>query len=361
MVANERFLKGIDTTKNHEHKPIESIRDYQRYRMYVVQNGTGVQRELVFGEVSWGDNIESLGLELNVSLPRNVKDRHLAPYDIVNVGDGIIFKNLENIIFEGMVETVGLNEGSKDLTCYDYGYLLGKTAILKQFNDVKGHKAIESICNQRGIPVGRITPMNVSITEIYNNKTVSDIFKEIIQKENENTGKRIVMEMRGSRLYVEDMNTQVVELSHKPAANLSPFNPAELPGDISKSATIDNMKNYVQIVYQETENDVTTARTVATASNENSINKYGRRVYVESISEDDINNAQTIANNRLRELEKMEINLTIEMLGDDRLRSGRVIEVENKEYNLRGRYTVLNCEQTYANNNRRMTLELEGV
>lgn len=361
MVGGESFLKGLDLSKNHEHRPIESIRDYQRYKMFVIENGTNKQRELVFGEVTWGDNIESLGMEMSFSLPRNIDDRHLAPYDVVNVGDGIIFKSLDETIFEGMVETVDLERYSKGITCYDYGYLLGKSAILKQFNDVSGHTAIQSICSDRGIPVGNITPMSVKVNEIYNNTSISDIFKDIIEKENKNTGKRVVMEMRRGQLYIEDMNTNIVKLSHKPAANIASFNPAGLPGSITKSATLDNMKNHVEVVYQESEGDVTTVRTVATSSNDASIKKYGKRTHIESVNEDEISKAQSIANNKLRELQGMEIKITVEMLGDDRLRSGRIIEVDNKTYNLKGRYKVINCEQQYSNRTRKMTLELEGV
>lgn len=361
MVGNKSFLKGLDLSENHEHRPIDSIRDYQSYRMYTIKNGTNDYKELVFGDVTWGDNIESLGVELNFSLPRNKDDRHLAPYDVVNVGDGIVFKGLEDVIFEGMVESVDLERYSKRITCYDYGYLLNKTAILKQFNKTKGHAAIQSICDTQGIPVGTITPMTVEITEIYNNASVSDIMKDIIERENKLTGKRITMEMRRGKLYIENMNNNVVQLSYRPAANVAAFNPATVPGEITKSATLDNMKNHIEVIYQETEGDSTKVRVVATASNNNSIKKYGKRVHIESVSEDEIGQAQTIANNKLRELQGMEINITVEMLGDDRLRSGRVIEVNNATYNLSGKYKVVNCEQQYSNRTRRMTLELEGV
>lgn len=360
-MVGSSYLKGLDLSKNHEHKPISSIRDYQAYKMYTIKNGTSETKELVFGEVSWGDNIESLGLEFNFSLPRNKSDRHLAPYDVVNVGDGIVFKNLEDVIFEGMVEKVELERYAKNITCYDYGYLLSKTAILKQFNEVCGHSAIQSICSDIGIPVGDIIPMGTKITEIYNNMSVSDIFKSIIEEENKNTGKTIVMEMRNGKLYVEDMNTNVIKLLHKPAANIGGFNPSEFPGEITKSATIDNMRNHVQVVYQETEGDITTSRVVASASNEGSISKFGKRTHIESINEDEMPEAQTIANNKLRELQGMEINVTVEMLGDDRLRSGRVIEVNNGIYNLEGKYKVINCEQKYSNSTRKMVLDLEGV
>lgn len=361
MVGKRKLLEDLNLSKNHQHKPIESIRDYQEYKMFTIKNGTNEQRELVFGEVTWGDNIESLGMEMSFSLPRNIDDRFLAYYDVVNVGDGIVFKNLEGVIFEGMVESVELERYGKNIVCYDYGYLLSKTDILKQFNKTSGHSAIQSICSDIGMPVGNIEPMSVQVTEIYNNTTVSDIFKKIIEDENKQTGKRLVMEMRGGKLYIEDMNTNVLQLSHKPAANIAAFNPTEVPGEITKSATLGNMRNHVEVVYQQTEKDVTTVRVVATASNSASIQKYGKRVHVETIDEDELDNAQTIANNQLRELQGMEIEITVELLGDDNIRSGRVISVENPTYNLSGQYKVINCEQTYSNHIRKMKLDLEGV
>lgn len=361
MVVRAQMRDGLDLSPNHKHRPITSIKDYKRYKMYIIKNGEKKPKEIVFGDVSWRSNIESLGVELSVSIPRNVDDRHLSSYDIIEIGDGVIFKNLNEVIFEGMVEDIDTKRYQKDIVCYDFGHLLGKTTILKQFNKIKGHSAIQSICREQNIPVGKVETMGVNITEIYKNQSISDIFKDIIEKENTNTGKRITMEIRKGKLYVESVNTREVKLKHRPAANIGAFDPTTVPGDITRDDTIGDMRNHVKVVYEKTEDKNTTARVVAQAKDSASIKKYGSRVHIESVNEDELGDAQKIANSKLRELQGIKTSATVELLGDDSLRSGRVINIKNKTFNLSGKYLVLNCEQIYKNSNRRMRLEIEGV
>lgn len=360
MVAR-RDISSLNHSPNHQHKPITTIKNFKQYRMYLIKNGTTEPKELVFGNVTWGDNIESLGVELNVSIPRNVGDRFLRNYDVIEIGDGVLFKNLDGVVFQGMIENIDTQRFQKDITCYDLGHLLNKTSILKQFTNVKGHDAISSVCSEQGVPVGSIEPMGVDITKIYKNEVVSDIIKDIIDQENTNTGKRLRMEFREGKLYIENQDDKVIELSYKPAANISQFDPTTVPGEISRDDSITDMRNHVKVVYEQTGTKAANARIVAEAKDDESIKKYGRRVQLESVTKEELPNAQTIANNKLRELQNVITNVTIELLGDDKLRSGHVIELNNESYGLKGKYVVLNCEHIYENNNRKMRLEIEGV
>lgn len=361
MVTREQMRDGFQLDPNHAHKPIESIRDYKKYRMYVVKNGSNESKEIVFGETTWEDNIESLGLELNTDIPRNVDDRHFSPYDIIEIGDGIIFKNKEDVIFDGMVEDLNPGRYNKKIKCYDFGKLLGQTNITKQFNNVRGDTAINNICKEQNIPVRNVEVMETKITEIYNNQPISDIFKDIIEKENSKYNKSIFMEIRKGKLHVESMSIKITPLKHKPSSNVGAFDPSEVPGNINKSESLSSIKNHVKAIYSKTEDDNTTIEVVAEAKDDESINKYGRRTHNESITKEDLDEAQTIANNKLRELQGIKTSVTIELLGVDTLRSGRKINIKNKTYGLKGNYKVLNCQQTYINSSRKMLLDLEGM
>ena len=47
------------------------------------------------------------------------------------------------------------------------------------------------------------------------------------------------------------------------------------------------------------------------------------------------------------------------LLGDDAVRSGRILEFNEEE--ISGRYKVINCTHTYGNNNHYMDLTLEAM
>lgn len=351
------LVRDYNYSPNHQHRPIGSIRDYQKYHMYLIKEGKPKPLPLVFGEVTWTDNIDTLGMELNTSLPKNMDDRFLKIYNVAEVGDGIIFKNLEEVIFEGMIENIDEQRYSKVLVCYDFGNLLSKTAITKQLTKINGKSAIENICSEANIPIGNIDSMGVSITEIYKGKSISDIFKDIIDKEEQHSGSKYIMEMRKGKLHIEKQSNLVVDLLHKPSANVSNFDPTLIPGDISRSDSVTDMKNYVEVVQDEDKS----IKKLATAKDDENIRRYGQRKHIETVNKDEAKNAQKIANNKLRELNGIKTNLIVELLGDDRLRSGRVITLNNETFKLKGQYRVLNCTHILSNTNRTMTLDIEGV
>lgn len=350
-------IKDYNYDPNHQHKPIETIRDFKNYEMFLIQQGTTKPLPLVYGAVNWSDNRESLGMKLTTSLPRNFRDRFLRNYDVVEIGDTIIFKNKEHTIFTGMIEEITTDGNRKSVVCYDSGFLLNKTNIIKQFSKIKGHDAIKDLCKDNGIPVGKIANMGVLVTEIYKNTAISDIIKDIIKKEEDRTGDIMTMEITNNKLYIDFVKNMRVEMVYKPSANVSLFDPRKTIGEINRSDSIVDMKNEVIVVYEKDKK----SKTVATARDNDSIKKHGKRTHIETISEDDIKNAKTIANNKLRELNGIKTNLTVNLLGDDKIRAGRLVNLQNTNYGIKGDYIIENCEQKYENNNRFMVLDLEGV
>lgn len=354
---NRPKIRDYNYDPNHQHKPIETIRDFKNYEMFIIKKGTKKPLPIVYGAVNWTDNRESLGMKLTTSIPRNTKDRFFKYYDVVEIGDTIIFKNKNQVIFSGMIEEMTLNRYSKDIICYDSGFLLNKTNTLKQFSKIKGHDAIKKLCSDNGIPVGKVVNMGVSITEIYKNTAISDIIKDIMSKEENRTGNKMTMEIRSDKLYIDFVKNLKIEMIYKPAANVSLFDPRKTIGEINRNDSITDIKNEVKVVYEEKKK----TRIVATAKDNDSIKKYGRRTHIETITKDQLKQAKQIANNKLRELNGIKTNLTVELLGDDKVRAGRLVNLQNKTFKVKGDYIIDNCEQTYENNNRRMVLDLVGV
>ncbi len=68
-----------------------------------------------------------------------------------------------------------------------------------------------------------------------------------------------------------------------------------------------------------------------------------------------------IAQNKLKELNKVNEDISITVLGDDNVRAGRILEIDNDIFKLKGQYLVKDCTHMYQNRTHTMDLTLEKV
>lgn len=351
MPKNPNFLNK----SNDYQLPVIKYKPYKDYKIFLIKGKT--QKEIVFGDVTWRDNIETLGMEIGFDTPRNIDDRHMKRYDIAEVGDGILFKNKDVELFRGIITTIDFARYSKKITAHDYAYYLNKSKTLIQFNKMSGSAAIKKLCSANNVPVGKIDNMNVKITEIYNNQSVSDIIKDILSKQEDHDGGKYRMEMRGGKLYVFKATTLKIKPTFKPAKNISAFDPTKLPGDISKTRTMEGMLTKVLVTLEEEKK----TKTLATEVDNENLKKYGLFQEVVSVSKEESKNAKKIAKQKLDDHKGIQETISVTMFGDDKVRSGRTIVFSNETFGLKGDYLITDCEHEYKNNQRNMKLEIKKV
>ena len=344
-----------DYTPNYMHKPIDNIRKYRGYEMFIVRKDNIIP--IHYGDVSWEDSIDTLGMKLSFSTPRNIQDRHMKRYDILRIGDKVMFKNKDVTIFTGMVVDMDIEKYKRSVTAYDYGYLLNQNNILIQFNKINSKKAIQDLCSRENVPVGKLSGLNATITKVYQNESVAAIIKDIIEQNELKNGYSYRMEIRDGKLVIEPYSNLLIKPITKLAANVGQFDPTLLPGNITKSHSLTNMVNKVVVV---TENKKS-FKTVYTGTNKDSISQYGLFQEVVSVSKEEIQNPRSIANNILKEKSNVGTDITVEMLGDDKVRAGRTIILENETFGLTGKFLIKHCTQTFHNNVRKMNLDIKQV
>lgn len=103
------------------------------------------------------------------------------------------------------------------------------------------------------------------------------------------------------------------------------------------------------------------SRVVAIAKDDKNIAQFGLLQEVESVDDKDIAKAKVIAQNKLKELSRIGEDISIELLGDDNVRAGRILEVNNDMFKLQGQYLVKDCTHTYQNRIHKMSLTIEKV
>lgn len=319
----------------------------------------GVKKNItnISGGLSWKDSIDTLGMELNLTNSRNTDDRYMRNYDLAEIGDKIILLNNNEEIFRGIIVDLGTERYSKTITAFDYAFYLNQSRTIIQFNKVKADEAIKQLCSKFNVPIGNITSISTTITKIYKDDTVADIVRDILKQATNALGIKYRLEMRAGKLYIEKYTDLIIKPRFKPAPNIAPFNPVKAIGNISKTESIADMRNSILI----SSSNEKSSRVVTTAKDDKNISKFGLLQDVESVDDKNIAQAKVIAQNKLKELNKVNEDISIKLLGDDNVRAGRILEIDNNMFKLKGRYLVKDCTHSYHNRIHIMDLTLEKV
>jgi len=94
---------------------------------------------------------------------------------------------------------------------------------------------------------------------------------------------------------------------------------------------------------------------------DNNISKFGLLQEIETVEDKDISLARNIANNRLKELNRVNEDISIKLLGDDTVRAGRIINIDNDMFKMNGQYLVKDCTHSYHNRVHTMDLTLGAM
>lgn len=326
------------------------------YKLYLIKDDSLYDISEISGNISWNDNIDTLGVQFNFSVAFNIKDKYLPNFNI-KVGDKIIFKNIIEI-FRGIIITQNNTSNySISFTAFDFAFYLNKSMIIKQFNKIKADKAIYQLCNDVGINVGSIAPMNKLINKIYKDNTISDIIKDIINQETAETNKKYIMEMQGEKFCIIEKLSEPITALFKPSSNIEAFNITSTISNPSRSLSIEEMKNSITII-SDSENSV---RILANAKDDESIRNYGLLSLIETFSKEDNNSVNNIAQNKLKDLNKISETIKIELLGDDNIKSGRILQLVEESTGINGNYMIKNCNHTLVNNTHKISVDLEST
>lgn len=264
---------------------------------------------------------------------------------------------------------------------YDLGFYLEKNEITIQFKDkdnVTISKAIKDVCERVGIECGYIEPVNITVKEIYKNKTASDILQDLYKKAlttKEKDGNRVpdvyYFDCKTGKLIFDRYKDTSEELKGY-IANVSTLKSFDYIQDFNISSSIEEMKNSVQIYVNDTDNNTSKNtnkkgdkeetlpdKVYELKSNEN-IEKYGLLNHIEETDKEK-NTAvyKQKARDLLLSLNKETENITIKVLGDYKLQKGLLVPLEVTKLNLKAYYAINNSEHTIEGTTERVRLEIE--
>lgn len=303
------------------------------------------------GNITLNSNTDTLGDQLNFSTA------YSAPYlkPEINVGDKVeLFENGE--VFQGIIVSKTRNETSQDFSCFDYAFYLNKSKVLKQFNKIRADTAIKQLLTEFDVPIGYIAEMPIMITKIIYDKEVSAAIKEILEEVTNATGSQYVMEMNVGKFEIYEDTERLIKATVKLADNLPAVDCMQTISSPTKTASIEEMKNSVK-VYIGSDKGI---KEYAEAKNEDFVLKYGLLQETQSIEDKDIAQAKNIAENLLKQLERVSISAGVTVLGSFDLRAGRIVEMNEPITNIVGKYKIKSANHSIGSSHT-TALDLEVV
>lgn len=296
------------------------------------------------GNITKEDDIKSLGVKLSFDYLNNkVIDKNTVWIDL-HLGDTIYMYDDDEVLFQGTIQKASRNGlSSYQYDAFDNAWYLNKQEARIQFNDVDVKTAIETLCKQEYIPCEVACDIPTKVTKIYNGDTISKIIDDLLKLASDELGKKYRREYNHGKLYINAFDNLKMIWDSEP-----------LVSDFSQEFNCDGMANKI-VVMSGNEKSTTV---VATAQDDNSIKKYGTYVHYEKVDDKKKAQAAQIAKTKLKNMAWPTKATKCTLLGDNYVRSGRILKFNQPNINMVGEYLVTACHHSYDAGKHIMDCEL---
>lgn len=293
--------------------------------MNIFVNGKDISTRT--GSPSRSDDVDGLSQSFDFTVAFNPNDKYFPSLD-VNCGDKVVVSNNGKEIFKGTI-TDEARSGvfQRTYTAHDNGWYLNKNEVVAQIKDMAADSAIKKLCDEFGIQTD-ICSMPTKINQIYDGTVLSDAIKDIVDKVSSDQAKSYRMEIVGDKLKISEYKDMIVKTSFKMASNVAPIDPTKVPSSDEVTKSIQDMANSIKVI-SSAEKSTTIE---ASAKDDKAIAKYGTLQKVVKRTDAEKAQAGNIAKNTLLELNKVTETKRVSLLGDDAVRSGRIIQMDGKLY-----------------------------
>ncbi len=272
------------------------------------------------GDLSWSNTIAELATTMTFSLSKTDARYNKEFVFLPSVGD-IVRYGIENEKFRGII--LDCDDGDKltnKYTAVDAGWYLNKTSDTYQFTEQDADECIRYILERKLIPVAELPELNTKITQIYIDKSISDIIKDILEKCGGGFNFDFIPE--GIRIY--KCGAHEAKPVYSPASNIAATDSIEIRGAEEHKTSMENMITATKVT---SDTDVLVA-----AQNSALIAEYGLIQTV--IKKSDEEDALTLGVNTVRNGGVLDEEYSFEILErlDGYTRAGDSVVINNIKY-----------------------------
>ena len=297
------------------------------YKIFLHKNDQSSDITDLVSDLSWSESLDTVGLSLSFSVP-DTEERYITRL-LITAGDIVTVNNDEGELIRAVVVNVTRNYPKRAIKAYDYGFYLNKNDIVIQFKNKSVSECFKTLFSKVGVSIGEICDMPAKVNGVYI-KNVNEIIKELIKIQQDNDGKKYAYELRGRNIYVFQLPDEPIDYIFKPAVNVAAFDVTDknVHGRGKYSHSIENMKNRVTAIVNSKNTGYMPAMEYTVSDNEN-IKQYGLLAENYTVDSDDYQNIKSLANNELKDKNKLKRELTMDFIGNDNARPGRVMHIED--------------------------------
>lgn len=247
---------------------------------------------------SWTNDTDTLGTQLTFDSIKNIADSAVV---------SLYFNGAE--YFRGVVVDKDTKRWTYSYTVQDYSFYF-KNGVVKQFNGMSVSDAIKSLASECYL-IPDIVDIPTVINHIYVDE-ISNILDDLLDQAEKDQGVKYFKEIIANKLIVKKLSDMVITPK------------IILPKDITIRSSIEEMKNKITIVSGSDDN----ASIIATAEDTSQQWYYGVLSHTESVDETDAAKAQNIADNLLKEKNKIFKSTSFDVTGvkdAETIRANRMI------------------------------------
>ncbi|MGE8080514.1 XkdQ/YqbQ family protein [Peribacillus loiseleuriae] len=318
------------------------------HELWLLKQTTMTNITPLVGSINWRGNTDELGDQISFTIAVN---DHYFPANPCSLGDVVILKNgAYEITRAVIVEETKNGRSPIAYSAFDYAFYLNKSNAVYQFNKLAADKCIRKILADFKIPIGNIASMPTKIDKIFNDEQVSTIINKIIETVEQVQGVKYLMEMRQGKLHIEKQTDLTVKGVFKLYNTGGSYDVTAAISNPSRKRSITNMINSIQVVSND--------KVVLKKDDTTMLNKYGRLQKVVTLDENTKLTAAQVAQNELKALSKIVEESSIELIGDDRVRSGRLFVVTEPITGIKGTYLIKDVNHRISGGIHKMSVGL---
>ncbi|MCS5501926.1 hypothetical protein NY607_12395 [Lysinibacillus sp. A4] len=310
------------------------------HELWLIKGVTMTNITPLLGTLTWRSNMEELGDEINFSIA--FTDTNYFPVNPCDIGDMVaLYNNGKEITRAIIVDELKNGRSPIAYVAFDYAFYLNKSNAVYQFNKLSADACIKKIAKDFNIQVGKIVSIPKPIDQIYNDKKVSEIIKDILTIAEQSLGVKYLMEMRQGKLYIEKQGDVVVTGTFQLYEGGPKYDIHSALMNPSKRRSITEMANTIQVVGN---ND----KVVLTKSDNKMAEKYGRITKVVKLDQNEKKSAKQVAENELKQLSKVSEENSVELMGHDDFRAGRLFKLEEPTTGIKGTFLIKDVLHTIS-------------
>ncbi len=329
------------------------------YKIILNKDGQSGDITNLISEMSWSESLDTTGLSLSFSVPDG-KEKYI-PHLNITAGDIIQIFNDDGEMIRAIAVNVSRDYPKRVVKANDFGFYLNKNDIVIQFKNKSVSECIKQLFRRVGVTIGSVCDMPANVKGVYI-KNVNEIIKELIKIQQDNDGKKYHYELRAEKIYVFKLTEEPMSYIFKPAVNVARFDVTDknAHGRGKYTHSIEDMKNSVAAeVNSKTNGEMPQRQFIE--KDEKSIKKYGLLAENYNVNSDKANNIQELAKNRLKEKNKLRKELSIDFIGHDKARAGRVMHIIDDYLGIDGNYRIKSVNHKINGCNHTMSCTLENL